>query len=248
MKEKIITTIVLLLLLIVTANFGLSFFALIIGICAILLYLEFFNYRYKSKNINFLRIIGSLAILLIVFNGVFYQFLDFITYIIAFILAIMPMLIYRRRYSVGDAITIFGIIMLIGISNSIIIDIYKLSIIRCLYIFLVAFVCDIYSYIGTRLIGRHNIDNTNRTIEGYSFGIIMSTLITSVIHYNLIGENIVLVFIISFILSIASVIGDLIFYRVKKKLDEKKLSVKIIEQYDSVILVALLYMIIINII
>ena len=106
---------------------------------------------------------------------------------------------------------------------------------------------DIYSYIGNTLIGKKKLNKTNRTIEGSIIGIIMASLIGSVYHYNLIGDDILLIIGISFVLSIASVLGDILFYNIKKYLNKENKQIKIIDQFDSVLLVAILYIIIINI-
>ena len=249
MKNKLFTTILILILLILTLNLGLKFFTIIIGLIAALSYLEFNNYKYKNNNNIIIKIISVLTILFIVFNKNFYNFNDIFVYSISLIIMILIMIIFRKqKYETNDIIYNIGIIFLLGLSYSVIISIYKISIIRCAYVLIIAFITDIYSTIGTNLIGKHRINKTIQTIEGSIFGILMATLIGTVIHYNLIGDNLFVVIIISLLLSTFGIIGDWLFYNIKNKLDKNEFKVKITEQFDSVILVALLYIIIINII
>ena len=249
MKNKLFTTSIVLILLIIALALGLKFFTFIMGILAGLSYLEFYNYKYKNNNNNFIKISSVLILLFIIFNNTFYSINDILIYIISLIIMILVMFIFRKeKYEINDIIYNIGIIFILGLSYSVLISIYKLSIIRCAYVLIIAFITDIYSTIGTNLIGKHKINKTDRTIEGSIFGILMATLVGTVIHYNLIGENLFIVIIMSLLLSSFGLIGDLLFYNIKRKLNKNLLRVKVIEQFDSVLLVSLLYIIIINII
>ena len=247
MKKSIVTTCLILLFLIIAIMLGVRIFSIIMGLFAVLSFLEMFNYKYKDKS-NTIKIISILTILAIIFNDVFYKTNIIYIYIISLILLIIATTINYKKISINDIMYISGIIVFISLSYSIIISIYKLSMIRCVYIFVIAFMCDIYSYIGNKLIGKRKIKDTNRTIEGSIFGIIMASFIGAVIHYNLIGENLLVVIIISLLLSSISVVGDLFLYNIKSKLPQDKLKTKLIATFDSVILVALLYAVIISII
>lgn len=250
MKKKVFSTLIILLILVIALIFDYKFFAIAMGICASLSFLEFFKYKFKNTNLDFIKLISILSLLFILFNNVFYTLPNIIPFIISLLLIIIPIVVYddNKRYNITDAIYILGVVIFLAIPYCILIQLCKIDVVRCIYIFLIAFMCDIYSYIGTRLIGKNKINNTNRTIEGSLIGIVMSSFITSVYHYNLVGGNIAITIIISFVLSIASIVGDILFYNVKRKLNQDDLKVKVIDQFDSVILTALLYMIIINII
>lgn len=249
MKEKIIATLIILIFLIIAATQGTYLFAIAMGGCACLSFLEFFNYKYKFKEIRFIKLIGILAILFIMFNNLFYTLPIIFVYTVSLIATIIPIIIYNdKKYNINDVMYIFGVIAYLGLSYSAIISICKLSIVRCIYIFLTTFMCDIYSYIGTRLIGKHKVKNTNRTIEGNIFGIIMASFIAAVFYYNLLGDTILTAISLSFCISLVSILGDLLFYNIKNKLKKDDFRAKVIDQFDSVTLVSLVYLIIISII
>lgn len=250
MRKKVFSTIIILLLLIIAVIYGYKYFAIAMGICASLSFLEFFKYKYNSSNIGFIKLISILSLLFILFNNVFYTLPIILPFIISLLAIIIPIVICdnNKKYNINDAMYMLGIIVFLSIPYAILIELCKIDVLRCIYIFLIAFMCDIYSYVGTSLIGRHKISNTNRTYEGSIIGIIMSSFIASVYHYNLIDGNTFTIIAISFVLSIASIFGDILFYNIKRRLKKDELKVKVIDQFDSVILVALLYMIIINII
>ena len=248
MKKKIIDTLLILIILLIAIIYGYKFFALAMGIFAILSFLEFFNYKYENK-INSILIIGILCLLFILFNNIFYNLPIIFTIVISLLLLVIPIVIYdnQKKYNLNDAIYLFGIVVFLSLAYNVLILICKIDVLRCIYIFLIAFMFDIYSYIGNTLIGKKKLNKTNRTIEGSIIGIIMASLIGSVYHYNLIGDDILLIIGISFVLSIASVLGDILFYNIKKYLNKENKQIKIIDQFDSVLLVAILYIIIINI-
>lgn len=246
MKKKVITTIGLFVLLMIIVMLGIKVFSLVMGILSILSLLELYNYKYKDNNI--IKIIGIIMLLFLVLNGVFYDISIPLIYIIVFLVLLIPYIFIKDKYSINDIMYIYGIILFLGISYNVLIGIYRLSIIRCVYVILIGIMVDLYSYIGTKLIGKHYIKDTNRTIEGSIFGIIMASFIGTVLHYNLIGENILIVIIISMLLSTIGIVGDILFYNIKKKIRKNDYKYKLIDQFDSIILIALLYVIIISII
>lgn len=248
MKKKVFDTIMILLMILIAIIYGYKFFSLAIGAFASLSFLEFFKYKYNNKN-NIIKIISIIGLLFILFNNIFYNLPVIFPIIITFLLLVILVVIYddNKKYNINDALYLYGIILFLSLSYNVLVLICEIDVLRCIYVFLIAFMFDIYSYVGTCLIGKKKINNTNRTMEGIIIGIIMASLIGSVYHYNFIGDEILSIIIISFILSIASVFGDILFYNVKKHLNKDKLEVKVIDQFDSVIFVALLYIIIINI-
>ncbi len=248
MKKRVFDTFVILIILLIAIIYGYKFFAMAMGICAVLSFLEFFKYKYNN-DLDIIKVIGILCLLFILFNSVFYNLPIILPVVISLLLLVIPIVIYdnSKKYNINDALYLFGIIVFLSLAYNVLVLICKIDVFRCIYVFLIAFMFDIYSYVGTSLIGRHKINKTNRTIEGSIVGIVMASLIGSVYHYNFIGDEILVIIVISFILSIASVLGDILFYNIKNYFNKEKRQVKVIDQFDSVLLAAILYIIVINI-
>ena len=141
-----------------------------------------------------------------------------------------------------------GIILLLGIAFNNISNMREISIYKCIYIFIISFITDTYAYIGGSLIGKHKFTSISpkKTIEGCLTGIIMGTFIGSMFYISLIGSISVLkIIIMSFILTILSELGDLVFSAIKRYFDKKDYSNiipghgGILDRFDSVIFVSL---------
>lgn len=143
---------------------------------------------------------------------------------------------------------ILGIIYFLGFSFGNIIYMADVSLVRCIFIFIIAFVTDTYAYIGGSLIGRHKLTSISpkKTIEGSLVGTLMGTLVGSVYYYNLVSEVTILdTIILCLILTILSEVGDLFFSSIKRYFDVKDYSNLIpghggvLDRFDSVIYVSL---------
>ena len=124
------------------------------------------------------------------------------------------------------------------------------SLIKCIFIFIIAFITDTYAYIGGCLIGRHKLTSISpkKTIEGSVIGTVMGTVIGSVYYYNLVGgvtmfETVVL----CLVLTLLSELGDLFFSSVKRYFDKKDYSNLIpghggiLDRFDSLVYVTLAF-------
>ena len=127
-------------------------------------------------------------------------------------------------------------------------------ILKCVYIFVVAFITDTYAFIGGNLIGRTKLSNIspNKTVEGTLIGVILGTMIGTVYYYNFIGSDLLFVIFMSLVLSIVGEIGDLVFSYIKRDFNKKDYSNIIpghggmLDRFDSVIFIALVFMIFLN--
>ena len=122
------------------------------------------------------------------------------------------------------------------------------SIIKCVFIFLIAFMTDTYAYIGGMLIGRHKLTSISpkKTVEGFIVGTFMGTLIGTVYYYNLVGGvTIFETVVLCLVLTLLSELGDLFFSSIKRYFDKKDYSNLIpghggiLDRFDSVIYVSL---------
>ena len=191
-----------------------------------------------------------ICLLIIAMNNTFYKLdLNIVVLIPLFVLS-LPIVFYNdsKLYNITDAMYSLGIVYFLGFAFGNIIYMGDTSIVKCIFIFIIAFITDTYAYIGGCLIGRHKLTSISpkKTIEGSVVGTIMGTLIGGVYYYNLVGG--VTVFetvVLCLFLTLLSEIGDLFFSSIKRYFDKKDYSNLIpghggiLDRFDSVIYVSL---------
>ena len=252
MKERTISATILLILMIGSIIIDSKLFGILMLIFSVLGFLEFFNIRYSEKNkkLNLIRIVGILCLLLIAMNNTFYKLNLNIVVLIPLLVLSLPIVFYNNNklYNIGDALYNLGIVYFLGFAFGNIIYMGDISIIKCIFIFIIAFITDTYAYIGGCLIGRHKLTSISpkKTIEGSVIGTLMGTLIGSVYYFNLVGgvsmfETVTL----CLFLTVLSELGDLFFSSIKRYYDKKDYSNLIpghggiLDRFDSVIYVSL---------
>ena len=221
-------------------------------LAALLGYRELINIKYEKKenNLEFIKFIGYLSIILLSLNGIFFNISNNITLIIPILALTIPIVLYNdsSKYNINDALYVLGTIYFLSFAFSNIILSAKLDIYKCIYIFIVAFITDTYAYIGGLLIGKHPLTTISpkKTIEGSIIGSITGCIISSFFYHIFIGgKSIIAIIIISFILTILSEIGDLVFSSIKRYFNKKDYSNLIpghggiLDRFDSVIFVSL---------
>ena len=252
MKLRIISGILLVLILLGSLLLSYKVFACLMTLVAALGYRELLNIKYSKNenNIEFIRFIGYISIILITLNGIFFDLSNNITLVIPILVLTIPIIFYNdsKKYNINDALYIFGIVYFLSFAFSTIITEAKLDVYKCIYIFLIAFITDTYAYIGGCLIGKHKLTEISpkKTIEGSIVGCIAGGIIGSFYYYTFVGgTNLITVIIMSFTLTILSEIGDLVFSSIKRYFNKKDYSNLIpghggiLDRFDSVIFVSL---------
>ena len=223
MKARTVGAVILLTVLILSLLIGYEVFAIVMLIGAILGYRELINIKYKDKekNIEIVRFIGYISLILIVFNSIFYEIEEKLLLIIPILGLTIPIVFYNdnKKYNINDALFILGVVYFIGFAFENLIYMDKLDIHKCIFIFIIAFATDTYAYIGGMLVGKHKLTSISpkKSIEGSVIGTIMGVLIGSVYYYAFIGGiSIVSIVLMCLCLSILSEIGDLVFSSIKR--------------------------------
>ena len=252
MKQRTISAIILLILMIGSMLINSKIFGILMLIFAIMGFREFFNIKYnvKDKKLNLIKLIGIICVMLVAMNNTFYKIDMNVVVLIPLLLLSLPIVFYNdsKIYNITDAMYTLGIVYFIGFSFGNIIYMGDSSLVKCIFIFIIAFITDTYAYIGGCLIGRHKLTSISpkKTIEGSIVGTMMGTLIGSVYYYNLVGgvtlfESVSL----CLFLTLLSEIGDLFFSSIKRYFDKKDYSNLIpghggiLDRFDSVIYVSL---------
>jgi len=252
MKQRTISAIILLMIMIGSILINSKLFGILMLIFSVIGFREFFDIRYKEKNkrLNLIKLLGAICVILIAMNNTFYELDMNVMVLLPLLILSMPIVFYNdnKLYNITDALYTLGIVYFLGFSFGNIIYMGDTSLIKCIFIFIIAFITDTYAYIGGCLIGRHKLTSISpkKTIEGSVVGTIMGTLIGSVYYYNLVGGvTIFETVILCLVLTLLSEVGDLFFSSVKRYFDKKDYSNLIpghggiLDRFDSVIYVSL---------
>lgn len=259
MKKRLISGIGIIIALIISIAYSSKLFALVMLGCSCIGVYEFINIKYgkKSKKIEFIKFISYIFLGLFILNNVFYEINVIYLIILLLLFLTIPIVFYNdsEKYSINDAFYLLGSVMILGLSFNNLINLRQLGIAECVYVFLIAFSADTYAYLGGSLIGKHKLTSISpkKTVEGSVVGTLMATLIGSVYYYALLGDNnLLLIIIASFILTILSELGDLVFSSIKRYFNKKDYSNLIpghggiLDRFDSVIFVSLGLLVLIN--
>ena len=258
MKKRLIGAFIVLSVLITSLILGNNVFAIVISIIALLGLKELIDIKFKNRNIIFIKVLTYILLGLFMFNNLVLKFDNKIVICASLILLILPIIFYddKDKYNINDSLYLFGIIFFLGYAFLNIIEIRNISIVKCIYIFVIAFITDTYAYISGMLIGKHRFTDISpkKTIEGCLIGGIMGSFIGSMFYYSLVGDlSIIKTIIMSIVLVFLSETGDLIFSSIKRYFGKKDYSNiipghgGILDRFDSVVFVSLGFLVMLGI-
>ena len=250
MKNRIIGAIIVVTVLIVSLLLGEIPFALVMTVAALLGLKELIDIKYEKEKIDFIKLIAGIFLILLLLNNILFKINDKVLIILPILGLIIPIVFYnnKNRYNINDAFYFLGIIYFLAFSFGTIIGMRNISIYKCIYIFIISFMTDTYAYIGGMLIGKHKLTEISpkKTVEGTIVGTIMGVFIGTMFYHTLIGDlSLIQTIVMSFVLTILSEIGDLVFSSIKRYFGKKDYSNLIpghggiLDRFDSVIFVSL---------
>lgn len=258
MKKRVVSAFLMILIFALSIIISSKIFAILMLICGNMCLKELIDIKYKNKDIDFVKFVCYLSISILILNGVFFKFNTLFTLIFPILSIITPIIFYNNndKYNMEDSLYLIGITFFLGIAFNIIVYLREIDIALCLYIFLVACLTDTYAYIGGSLIGRHKLTEISpkKTIEGSILGSFMGTILASIYYLTVIdANNIFKVLLMTFILTVLSEFGDLVFSSIKRHFKIKDYSNIIpghggmLDRFDSIIYVALSYVLVLTI-
>lgn len=257
MKQRVISAIVALLILVPIFLMGGFIYDVTIVILSLLGLREFLKVKETKKELpSFIQFISYIMLSLIVVSGVNSQemifSIDFRIISGLLVVFLLPTILYHDRslYSINDAFYLIGGVFFLGVSFSLLIIIRNISLNYIIYLFLISIMTDTYAYIVGRLIGSHKLLESispNKTWEGMIAGTFFGVFIPTLYYVTAIDMNASYLFIIvmTLFLSILGQFGDLVFSAIKRYFKTKDFSNimpghgGILDRFDSIIFVIL---------
>lgn len=266
MKQRIISAIVALMMLLPIILVGGSIFSIATYVIALLGLKELLAIKETRKELpHFIKFISYILLTLIIFgnanNGVAVLSIDLRIIAGLFLMLLVPVIFYHdfTKYSINDAFFLVGSIFFLGVSFGLLITVRNESLLLLLYLLLITTVTDTYAYITGFLIGKYQLlENISpkKTLEGLIGGTIFGVYISATYYHVLIDGSIPLfhlIFMTTF-LSVVGQIGDLFFSSVKRYYGKKDFSNimpghgGVLDRLDSIIFVLLAFIFFITII
>ncbi len=226
MKQRIISAIVALIIVVPLIVLGGIPYYIGIGVLSIIGFYEITQVYAKEKEIPLnIRIIALCTYLCLIASSIReYSFVLDHRFIILIIFACtLPLIVYdRNKYDSDDAFKFLATTLFLSIAFNFMIIIRNISLYYLLYVLTITIMSDTFAHFVGTMIGKKKLCSKispNKTVEGFIGGVFFGTFLGSVLFLTVISSeaNIFLVAIISFILSIISELGDLVFSAIKRK-------------------------------
>ena len=253
MKDRLIGAAILVGVLVPLIILGGIPFQVGVGIIAVFGFKELFNLYTKNNEVPLLiEIFSYISVVMLTLS--LDAFLPALGLTIS--LLFIPLIFYKNEeYTYNKGIGLFGIIVFVSIIFYNIINIRLASLEEFIYLPIITIASDTFAYIGGSLFGKTKLIervSPNKTVEGSIIALIVSTSLASAYYLFFIdpGVNIFIVIVATFILSIVSQLGDLVFSKIKRENNVKDYSNiipghgGIFDRFDSLAFVALFYIVI----
>lgn len=266
MKNRVLSSILLLLVFIPFIIMGGSLFALLVLLVGVIAFKELFDLKLKTKKLSWLlEIFAYLAVGFLILNN--YQSKDLIVVLDYRILTFMlfafmlPLVIIgdNDKYNLQDALYLLGSVLFIGLSFNLLILIRNYSVNYFVYLMIIACFTDCFALFIGKLIGKHKLAkeiSPNKTVEGFVGGTLVGTFTGIMYYLTVINSNINFsyILIVTLTLSIIGQFGDLVFSQIKRFYKQKDFSNLIpghggiLDLFDSIVFIAVTAILFISII
>ena len=267
MKTRIISAAIALAIFIPLIVVGGIYFAVAASILSILAYKEIIDLKKSHKKIpKVVSILGLVSLLLVVLgnyeNPSNIYFIDRALLFIPIIALLLPVVFYKsENYSTKDAFYMIASVLLIGCFFNSLIALRNLpgentGLFLFIYLFSITLLTDTFAYFVGILIGKHKMAPTvspKKSWEGFFAGLIGGSTCALIVYSNLLGSLSFKIILMTILLSVIGQLGDLVFSKIKRENDIKDFSNimpghgGVLDRLDSIIMVVISYIIIMNI-
>lgn len=227
MKQRIISAIIVLMVVVPLIIMGSYPYYVGIAIISLISYFEIIQVREKEKKINnYVKIITSISYLFIVLSSCVNNNsfnIDYRLFILNLFVCFLPLIVFsKKEYDAEDALVLTALTMFLGISFNFLITIRNMDILYLLYVVIITIVSDSFALLFGMKIGKTKLCPTispKKTVEGMIGGVTFGTFIGSMFFLTFVNTsvNAFYVVIISLALSIIAEFGDLIFSAIKRR-------------------------------
>lgn len=230
MKQRVISAIIALLIVIPLIILGGYPYYIGIGIISVIGYYEMIKVYRNEKKIPLvvviLTLITYLCMALSSIHSVEFN-VDYRLIIIHLYACLLPLIVIKKdKYDCNDALFLVAIGIFLSMSFNFMIVLRNMSVFYLVYSILITTMSDTFAHFTGTLIGKHKLCpsiSPNKTIEGLIGGTFFGTFIGSVFFLTFVNTDakIFLVIVISFLLSLIAEVGDLVFSAIKRKYNVK---------------------------
>ena len=261
MKKRVISAIIALIIVLPLIIAGGVWFKIGVYIIGLLGLYEMINVISKDKKIPMVvRVLSMIVYILLIdrisANNTFD--IPFVWFILPVIVTLVPALFYKSdKYNIVSGLMLLGSIYLLGIGFGGLVFIRNINVNYFMYLIINTIMCDTFAHFFGTQIGKYKLCpsiSPNKTIEGFIGGVVFATFISSAYFTTFYSQMCLLsVILISFIISLFAVCGDLIFSLIKRCFGVKDYGHimpghgGVLDRVDSVLIAGLALLIIIYI-
>ncbi|MBE6157893.1 MAG: phosphatidate cytidylyltransferase [Firmicutes bacterium] len=266
MKTRILSAIVMIAVFIPLLVIGGKPFAIFMTLLALVGLYEILHIRESRK--EFPLMMKIFAYLMVVFfsmtNFKSIEFLYNVDYrVMAFIifafLAPMVFINDTKKYNLNDSLFLIGSVLFIGMSFNLLIITRNYDLSYILYLLLITTITDTFALFTGMLVGKHKLCpeiSPKKTVEGLLGGTFMGVIVATAFYLTVINSHVslVLLILVTAALSLVGQLGDLVFSIIKRYYGKKDFSNLIpghggiLDRFDSIIFVALAFILFLGII
>jgi len=255
MKERLISASVALLILIPLLLLGGFYFDILVIVLGVLGLKELLALKPNIPNI--VKYITYILFLILLIYGYSYTgklfLMNYTFLLICFLILFSSLLVYNdnKKYSIEDVFYLLSSIIFLSAAFNLFSVVRSKGLMITIYLILITTMTDTFAFMLGKKFGKHKLMpnvSPNKTIEGFIYGLVFGTLISSLFYIFVIdNSNILLTIVITIFLSFVGQCGDLIFSSIKRHFKIKDFSNimpghgGILDRLDSIIFVLLMY-------
>ncbi len=257
MKERVISAIVALIIIVPLLLLGGVYFNILVSILGLIGLWELF--KIKKDVPNSIKCIGYVLFLVLLtygynFTGRIYL-MNFSLVVMCFLILFTALLVYNdnNKYNVEDTFYILGAIIFLSSAFYLFKVVRSEGLMLTIYLLLITTMTDSFAFFVGRKYGKHKLMpkvSPNKSVEGFIAGLIGGTLVATIFYILCVDpSSIILTISMTTILSIIGQIGDLVFSAIKRHFKIKDFSNLmpghggILDRLDSIIFVLFGYII-----